>query len=880
MAGASARRRSWLFATACGLSLFTANSALAQAADSQILEEVVVTGSRIRGVEAVGSNIVAIGREEVVSSGATSTADLLKKAPQVLGLGASETATSAQNGAANVTRGVGINLRGVGSNATLLLWNGRRFPSAGTQGQFTDPAVIPTLALERVEVVADGASAIYGSDAVAGVVNLILRKNFTGAEAYARYGSADSYDDKSAGLLLGTGWGGGSIMAAVDYNQHGALRGVDREFYSSDLRSRGGSDLRANMCFPGNIVVGGVFYAIPGAGVTPATAGALSPNTRNLCDNFRRQDIIPEQERASFVMSATQDIGDRVRVFAEGYYSNREFALTGQGQTAALTVPASNPFFVRPPGTTGGVTVNYDFTPSFGNPAVEGYALSYDVVGGVEVKLVGDWRAEAYASRGRSADAVRRRTNINTAAANAALARTDPSTTLNLFGGGSLSPALVSELSNGQFIIKAHSGLTVYSAQVDGSLFDLPGGRVRLAAGAEYREESLTGILFAGSSVAPTTTANDVSREVKALYAELFVPIVGDDNALPFVQRLDLSIAGRYEEYSDFGETSNPKVGLTWTIVEGLQARASYGRSFRAPSLGEVDPRSSGFGLYGDTLPDAGGATSFGIGIAGGNGDLQPEEAKTWSAGFNFQPPALDGLNIDLTYFSVDYENQIQALRGTSGILTSSLYARYVTRNPTRAQVDALLASGLPLNTPINAAQVTFIVDGRRQNLGTTLIRGIDFNLGYLWETGLGQFEASVNGTYFTRYETAAAPGAPLVDVVGIINFPQRFRARGSLGWRQEALDARLYVNFTDSYVQNTVTPARKVKDYTTLDLHLGYDLGEATDTPWLDGVTLALDVQNLTDAQPPFVNIAGGYDSQSVNPIGRLVAASIRKRW
>src|SRR5678815_4650112 len=186
-------RRARLFAGAGSLVLLglTATPALAQTAPApadEAVEEVVVTGSRIRGVAAVGSNVISLGRDEVIATGAPTTADLLKKVPQILGLGASETATAAQNGAANVTRGVGINLRGIGSNATLLLWNGRRFPVAGTQGQFTDPAVIPTTALERVEVVPDGASAIYGSDAVAGVVNLILRKNFSGAESFARYG--------------------------------------------------------------------------------------------------------------------------------------------------------------------------------------------------------------------------------------------------------------------------------------------------------------------------------------------------------------------------------------------------------------------------------------------------------------------------------------------------------------------------------------------------------------------------------------------------------------------------------------------------------------------------------------------------------------------
>jgi iron complex outermembrane receptor protein len=853
----------------------TAGAAQAQDAAGE-LAEVVVTGSRIRGVEAVGSNVIALDREDVVSSGATSTSDLLKKTPQIFGLGASETATSAQNGAANVTRGVGINLRGLGSNATLLLWNGRRFPSAGTQGQFTDPAVIPTLALERVEVIADGASAIYGSDAVGGVVNLLLRKNFNGAESYGRYGAAKSYHDYALGQIVGKTWDTGRVMAAIDYAYRTDLKGADRDFYTSDLRARGGSDFRSNMCAPANVVVGGVFYAIPAAGVTPATASSLTANTRNLCDNFKRQDILPQQERVSFVTAASQDLGDRVTVFVEAYYSNRDFKLTGQGQTAALTVPAANPFFVRPAGTTAALAVNYDFTPSFGNPAVPGYALSYDVVAGATVKLGGDWKAEVYASRGRSADAVSRRANLNTAAANAALARTDPATALNLFSTQPLSQTLVNELSNGQFVIKAHSNLDAYNAQADGTLFTLPAGEVRLAVGAEYRKEYLAGILFSGSSVTPTTIFSEIDRTVKAVYGELFVPLVGNDDG---GQRVDLSLAGRFEDYSDFGQTSTPKIGVTWKPSEALNLHATYGRSFRAASLGEIDPRSSGFGLYGDTLPGPAG-NQFGIGIAGGNGDLKPEKAKTLSFGFEVKPQWLPGFQAEATYFSVDYENQILALRGTPGLLTNSFYAPYVTFNPSAAQVSALLASGLPINSPINASQVTFIADGRRQNLGKTIVRGIDFGFRYSWETDLGAWNAGFNGEYFTKYRTAAAPGAPTADVLNRINFPQRFRGRANFGWQKGALNAVAYVNLTDSYVQNTVTPNLKIEDYATLDLHLGIDLGELTKTDLAEGATLSVDAQNVLDPTPPFANVAGGYDSQSINPIGRLVSISLRKRW
>ena len=347
-------------------------------AASNSVAEVMVTGSRIRGVEATGSNIVSLDREVIIESGAPTTGDLIRRLPQVIGLGASETASGAQNGAANVTRGVSVNLRGIGSNATLVLLGGHRMPPAGTQGQYTDASVIPSIALERLEVVADGGSAIYGSDAVTGVVNLVPRRNFEGAESSGRYAVGDEYQDWSIGQIGGFGWDGGNVTAAVEYVYHDSLSGTDRDFYTSDLRAFGGSDFRSQQCAPGNIVVAGVPYAIPssstGSNLTP---GSFTPNTRNLCDNLKRGDIIGDLERLSAFVSFEQQLGERLQVFAEGFYSEREFSLLDSQVVSNLTVTSANPFYVNPTGGTGPVTVQYDFANDGGLPDNPGEASSW-----------------------------------------------------------------------------------------------------------------------------------------------------------------------------------------------------------------------------------------------------------------------------------------------------------------------------------------------------------------------------------------------------------------------------------------------------------------------------------------------------------------------
>ena len=893
----------WSVAAAVALCLGCGPARAQTPADAEAdLPEVVVTGSRIRGIEPTGSVVIAVDREAIVNAGTTTTTDLLRKVPQIVGLGASETASAAQNGAANVTRSSSVNLRGIGSNATLLMFDSRRLPPSGTQGQVTDASVIPAIALERVEVVADGGSALYGSDAVTGVVNLIPRNAFLGNESVVRYGLADGgYTNLQVAHIFGTCWDGAHLVIAGEYVDQSALDGMDRDFYSTDLRARGGSDLRPTTCSPGNIVVGGVSYVIPagstGVGLTPAT---VLPGSRR-CDNLRRGHIIPEVTRGNLFLNATQDITERFSIRLQGLYSRREFKLRDSGVVSNLNVPSTNPFYFNPTGGTGNITVQYDFANDFGLAVNPGHAESYQGMLGGRYRLGNDWQIDAYVSYGASDDEVRRTNNLNTTSAgiNAFLANPNPQQAFNPFGSGSSnSQAINDALSNGQFIIQGGTELTVYAAQADGPLFEMPGGRVRLAVGAEYRAEELNSLLQSGSTVAPVRVPGLATRSVRAVFGELFVPLFGADNALPGVQRLDLSISGRFEDYSDFGNTSNPKVGLVWKPASPLLVRGSWGTSFRAPGLAENDPRSGGYGLYGDNLPCPiaipPATTCFGIGLAGGNPNLSPEDATTWSLGMEFTPESLTGLRTSLTYFDIDYENQIIGLRGTAGLLTNPLYANYRILNPSQAEIDALLNQGLyrgepvvpgqtalPRNSPVTG-NVQYIADGRRQNLGSAKIRGLDAEVGYVFDTSAGSFVLGATASYLTDYTIQLAPGAVRTDVLNTLNYPQKFRARGELGWNRGTFSTTLFVNYVGSYKQVNTPPTanRDIASYTTLDLSLRYDIGKAMALEALSGMRLALNALNVLDKAPPFVNIAGGYDPQSASPIGRLVTASVRVGW
>jgi iron complex outermembrane receptor protein len=856
-----------------------------QAEEAPPEQTITVTGSRIRGIEPVGSNVISIDSDQILAEPVISTNDLLRRVPQVVSLGANRAGGSAQNGAANATRGAGINLRGISTNATLLLIDGRRLPPMGTQGQFTDPSVIPSIALGRVEVVADGASAIYGSDAIAGVVNLIPRRNFSGGEVRGRYGLTDGeYREGQIAGIIGQKWEGGWVTVAAEYSKNTPLYGRDLDFYQNDNRPRGGRDLRSTNCNPGTMTISGTTYAIPAGGVTGANAGALTAGTRNLCFYDGDLEVIPDQERYSVTANASQELGGSFRVFADGYWSRRTGTIPLLANVNA-TVPSTNPFYVAPTGVTPPlcaanigapagarcVTVSYSLYPQIGVISRPVHADSWNVVGGLEFMPFGDFRATLYYSHGASEEVDNRpRNGVNGGALQAALNDTNPATALNVFGGNN-NPATIAAITDNLFVITGRTRLDVVNGQLDGSLFELPGGKVRIAFGGEHRVEYTFTDLLSGRSTAPVRVADDGSRNVDAVFAELFVPIAGAGNASPGLERLSLSLAVRYENYSDFGSTTNPKFGLTYQPFAGLTFKGTYGTSFRAPTFTEVSTVAGGAGLYFDTLPGPGG-NQQGIGIAGGNPGLRPETAKTWSFGVEVAPPAAPGLILSVNHFRIDYTNQIQALRGTAGLLTSPLYSQFVRFNPTPAEIAALVGSGLPINAAINQSLVTFIADGRRHNLGTTLLRGIDFMAQYQWAWGAVDFDAGFQGTYIFDYLFEAVPGAGLTDVLDTIGFAQKFRTQADIGARSGGLNARITWNHLNGYANTTVTPRQRISNYDTFDLRIGYDVSER--------IGLSFEVRNLFNEDPPYVDTAGGYDPQASNPIPRLFAVTANVKF
>ena len=916
---------------ATGASLLIAHGAGAQAAaksdpsEAAELSEVVVTGTSIRGAAPVGSALTAVTREEIKASGAVSVVQILQKTPSVFNVGVSETSRGQTGGSSNITYGSSINIRGLSPYATLTLINGHRMVQQEARAETVDPSHIPTNMLQRVEIVADGGSAIYGSEAIAGVANLILRRRVEGVEVGVRYGESNlGYQEKVGQVTVGHVWDSGQVTAGIEYMHKHAFSQSKLSYNDRFQIPFGGQDIRSTSCQPGNVQIGTTFYPIPAGGVTPATASGLVAGAPNRCSTFLTADALPTQERKSFAMTFDQNITEKLHMNAEAYVSKRNFKLTAVPNSITVTVPSTNAFYVAPAGvtvplcsaavnTTFGTptgtrceTVLYNVANDVGiESALYGYSRVYEGTLGFTYDLPKDWQLAADFTYGFNTDRNYDRSNARTNAANLnrALASSNPTTAFNVFGGRS-DPSVVTSTSptgifNQLFDTGGHTIIKVQNYKVDGPLFTLPGGDVRAAVGFQDFEFRWWSNNATGPLTAPLFTApQHVTRTVRSLYGEVNIPIIGEGNAMPGIQALEINFAGRIDKYNDLGRTSNPKVGLRYTPVDGLVLHASYGTSFRSPNVLDLYQISTNLNV--STLADPTcGCNVVNIALSGGNPDIKPESADTYSAGLEWNPTFLPNFNASVNYFQIKLTNQIAAFLSDASILSKEAQlvgTGIITRVPNVAFVDAILAVKTVTSgtLPADHSLIKTIVDGRPQNLGTTRAAGIDIAASYRLSTEkYGNGVVGVAGEYFTKYEDKALFSAPYVDRKNTIFYPPKWRARYYVGWTYENWSGTATLNYLNSYTNTLVVPNTKIRSSTTTDLHLAYSV--KSDIHTLDGLTLGLDVTNLFDQDPPRVlgqgtgvlgtggvsNFGGaGFDPTKAYILGRLISFTIDKKF
>lgn len=862
------------------------------------LNTVVVTGTALRDVGPVGAHVNVMTASDLEQTGRGTIQEALQTLPQnTLGFaneGAVQVGQTGQSGA-TVSFGTGVNLRGLGTDSTLTLLNGRRLAPSGF-GDFVDISSIPASAVSRVEVLMDGASATYGSDAQAGVVNVILNNEFSGAQTNLRSGFADGFTEQRFSQAFGKSWSSGNVTLGYEYFDRGELRNDERPYTaSSNLTAFGGRDARTTSCAPGNITSPGAYAgAIPGGqngiGLTP---GQILKGQTNLCDTRTDAWLLPRQRRHAGFVSITQDIGDSAQVYGDLFVSHREAEVVSRAGAANLTVPETN-YYRRLNGFTapGALVIAYNFNKDLGALSEErsSNVIAGDV--GVRIDLTDTWALDSYLAFGRSREhVIRQATDFGAGGAlTNALASSDQATAFNPFGDGTgNSSAVLSSLLapyDGRFTSEYASA----NVKVDGDLFSLDGGAVKLAAGAEFRTERFnTSLDIAYTARTPTSSGVHGDRDVKAVFGELYVPLVTEANSRPGVRRLEFSMSARLDEYSDFGSSWNPKVGMNYEPVEGVTFRGSYGTSFKAPRLSDLYTQSGV--QYLTTAASQGGPDPNGDGVTkvlianGGNVDLKPEHGKTWTAGVSFAPSWNRGFTAGITYFGMDFDDRISVLSSITAPFTNP--APYIGSvyfpNPTQAQVDyyvnraSRVTNSLPAGDtrPFEAIIVT-----QYSNLSRVKMKGLDVHLAQVFNTQAGRFVASADFTHYLNYWSQFTAASPKVTAMNVIGSPISWKGRFGLRWSNEGWSASLFANYQGDYINNRVAPEKKISSQTTYDLQAGYHFSDDAGS-WLRDARATISVVNVFNRDPPFADAGGiGFDARNYSAVGRMVSISIEKRW
>jgi iron complex outermembrane receptor protein len=602
------------------------------------LSEIVVTGSSLRGVAPVGANIITMDAAQFANTGAQTVAEALADMPSLEGMGASGRATaSSSNG------GVGISvyvhqLGANGSNSTLVLVDGHRVPASGVTNYLVDPNNVPAPMLERIDVLGEGASAVYGSDAVAGVVNFITRKSFDGVEFHASGTDAIGTHGENGSILAGKTWDGGGVVGAIAYEYDSQLLDTSRPWTNpleqpqraahDGLVGTGATNFGNFNCGTATVQPKGSsgIYLTPTSPASVANAAANYP-----CTTWAYAALLPNDTRLNGMIRVTDDITPRLSFDGSANFSNRiteqvqsRGTLTATAFGPGAANPAQvNPFYVNPPGVAATQqTIRYDFDELLGPGAQSlGGGSYYWGTGTLDFKLTDSWSLDFLAMLGRSNDYAGN--NIGTVNSGTALlalngtTQTGGSTTTTSIpgfnaittnlpltpanaldvwdppGSNKTSAATLASLVNANSISYGVNSNEQWQLSAQGNVFTGPAGPMKAGFGIEQLNTQLYEYGTrpendAGASVASQLFQYDFQRTDTAEYVEADIPLISVDMKIPFVRAFETDLAVRHDQYSDFGGTTNPKAALNWDVVPGVRIRADASTSFVAPPLNLV----------------------------------------------------------------------------------------------------------------------------------------------------------------------------------------------------------------------------------------------------------------------------------------------------
>ena len=371
------------------------------------------------------------------------------------------------------------------------------------------------------------------------------------------------------------------------------------------------------------------------------------------------------------------------------------------------------------------------------------------------------------------------------------------------------------------------------------------------------------------------------------------MPLVGDLDDPRRPPRVELSLAGRYENYSDFGNTFNPKVGLRWIPLQWLKLRTSWGTSFKAPKLLDLYDRSQDLAAIVPFFPDPHSESDSGYSVAilrqGAEPNLDEETATTWTAGIDISPESAPGFTLSLTYFDIDYQDRIVVPGPPSpfDILSQEAqWAEVITRSPDPHLVNKICESpefDPDIGGDCGSTPPSVFIDYRLRNLAITRTRGVDLKFNYQLATSRGEFEFGMAANYKFNFDQAFTGTAPEIDLVNTVGSPLALRFRGTVEWNQHGREVAGWrigtvVDHSGGYRDVELATSREVDAFTSIDLQAGYRTGHTGG--WFGDAEILLTVTNVFNSTPPFIDREAGYDFQNADPIGRIVGIYTQKSW
>ena len=926
----------------------------AEADDEEALElqDVRVTGSRLnRPPSELSGNLIVLDRDDIRASGELTLARVLRQLPQNVNA-TNETYGSTLNTAANRTGASTVNLRGLGSESTLILVDGRRVGYSGILGGVTDISTIPLSMVERIEILLDGASAVYGSDAVGGVVNIITRKDYSGLELDLNYGRPhkSGFDESRAVISAGWAWDGGRLNANYEHFRHSGLDSSQRDSITSSNRSTilttkqkntaAGPQIRVwswfydESCSARNAVLwevdGRLLTRDEHAALDPAAqAGATCVNDFTLPLGFQHTDdlqtidlfgepnwgdeaeigvsLLPEQSHDVVNVGVDQDITDTVTLHASVRYGKKDSNSQIGLNSLSGTLHAGNPF--NPFGTRVSLTglatgtdprkFESEGDELFARLGVEGslggwswqaeFSTSRQEIDSVQLNVRDPAYGNGINSDGVSEAVIGRFFGIDEAGCKAKQAELGGTRyRFSAFFGGQCSvygapPDPINPFGDlSQYIIADVNAASKneqmqFEALARGNLFNAPGGPVALVIGYDYRQDVLDSFselntfffLGSGTPTGSSPFSTRVSRDNNAAFVEGLIPLVGADNAMSGVQRLNLTFSARYDSYSnvevdynlsasgeagsldaaDPGSEVTYSGGLVYRPNDSMLFKADQSTSFVAPQLNQLLSRvvqsPSSLWRY---VPGGGGSIGQITNVVrfrGGNDQLIPETADTLGISGEFSPAFLPGVFFKAAWSDTDFKDRIIKL-----------------------SVPIVDLDDLPSNVSYNAAEDLYIVDDRWINSYSVRRSGLDFELRYEWQQGLNDYAIKIRRGYTNRYDVQQSPKAEFVhDLVGqrddttaedtVIPAVPKHQTSMQFTWMRGGLFFSLDVQGASE--TRRIAGNRGVASYyyiiepaTHYDMVIGYEFEADTlfDAPaWMNGLDATLTVNNLTDA-------------------------------